>query len=208
MCATVKQSYKILTYSKSKKTNMLDYMWNKSRKSEPNLSAPLWGAVMSTVSSSVSAVSTITSFIWDPINRIWSSPKEKYSLPASSYPSPTGSYGKPGELYAFVLNEKRNVFKVGKSVNVAQRIRSYRTTQPDGYIFHEVSCDDMDHAEVILHNILKLNGHHVKREIFTLPPEMLKGYMNLVSELCSTLRQTKDVTKVAKMTRFIHQITN
>lgn len=146
--------------------------------------------------------SVLGRMLWDPLQYIWPSTKKK-RLSHS-----TAARGKPGELYAFVLDEKNNVFKVGKSINVRQRIRNYRTTQPDGYILHQVFCDDMDHAEIILHNILKLNGYHVKQEIFTLSPMMLKGYMDLVAALCRTLRQTKDVTKVSKMTRFIHQITN
>jgi hypothetical protein len=155
--------------------------------------------IVSTIFSSIAKIGTF----------IWKQPLKTHGATTSSkrYKSILNP-GKSGELYAFVLNRKRTRFKVGKSINVAQRIRSYKTTQPDGYLLHTVRCDDIDRAEHLLHNLLKLKGHHVTQEIFSLADSMLIAYMNLVTELCRSIQRIENPEKLSKITHFLRKTSN
>ena len=197
------------TYMSIMKTNMKNNMKNNS-----SMFQYIWSKTPS-ISGISTTVSSVGSFLWDPLVYVWpkriTSRDEHSSKSGNSLSSSSGvgSYGTPGFLYAFVLDEKDQVFKVGKSVNIPNRIRSYKSTdyKQEGYVYHHVSCDDMDHAERILHNILKLNGHCIKLEMFKVPSKLLKEYMNLTQILCKKLRTIKDPSKVAKITHFLDQIT-
>jgi hypothetical protein len=92
-------------------------------------------------------------------------------------------------------------FKVGKTVDLEQRTRAYRTIFPQGSTFHTVTCLDMHRSERILHEILKMKGFHVKQEIFCLPPDVLKDCMDLVSLLEKAMQNEK--TNLKKLSGMI-----
>lgn len=88
-------------------------------------------------------------------------------------------------LYAFhcgpsTQNERFQRYKVGKTVDLARRIRPYRTIYPNGQVFYSVACADIDVAERWLHDVLKMSGYHVAREIFEVPPDVMKATMDAV----------------------------
>jgi hypothetical protein len=111
---------------------------------------------------------------------------------------------KVGYLYAFHLHG--DTYKVGKTVNLDQRVRPYKTVVPKGYVFHRVECVNIDSTEKILHYLLKLSGHHSTKEIFILPGNVLKEYMNIVAALEKTLIRGDDNKKLSKIAKFIDQI--
>jgi hypothetical protein len=91
-------------------------------------------------------------------------------------------------LYAFHCgaardNPRLQRYKVGKTVDLERRIRPYRTIYPQGRVFHSVDCADIDVAERWLHDVLKLSGYHVEKEIFEAPPDVLKATMDAVAGL-------------------------
>jgi len=112
--------------------------------------------------------------------------------------------GTTGFLYAFSLYDGQ--IKIGKTVNLTQRFRPYRTLHPDGRIVYTVRCENMDRSERILHDLLKLNDYHVKREIFSVPENILKEYMNMVSLLCNKLVNGKDVDRLGKIAKFLERM--
>jgi len=116
----------------------------------------------------------------------------------------TSAHGKVGIIYAFQYGDMvkphengKAYFKVGKTVNLEHRTRSYRTLHPDGTVYYRVEIPNkpvcakpaVHHAERMLHDMLKLGGYHVKQEIFLIEPEKLKKCMDLitkvVAEVCS-----------------------
>lgn len=88
-------------------------------------------------------------------------------------------------LYAIRYNDGRKdaLFKVGKTCNLEQRLRSYRTLLVDGEWFHTIECKDMHFSEKLLHGLLKQKGYHVQREIFRGRGNVIKSVMNLVEQL-------------------------
>lgn len=111
-----------------------------------------------------------------------------------------------GKLYAFKIRD--NTYKVGKTINLQQRIRSYKTIHPTGFVWHTVSCIDIHHSERILHDMLKMGGYHSIQEIFSLPGSTLIVYMNLVAELDKIINCKDDKQKLAKITHFSNKISN
>lgn len=127
-----------------------------------------------------------------------------------------GSPDKRHLLYAFKCHSCDHcedssttcVFKVGKTTNLASRVRAYKTLNPDGYIFHTVECDNIHYAERILHDILKMQKYHLKQEVFQVPPGVLKTTMDLVQNLCQFIHisgknedSVKNVIQVLRETR-------
>ena len=172
----------------------------------------IWSKTVSVTSTVASSVSAVGSFLWDPLQYVTSYSSSKATNASNALNAKKQqtqkSFGKAGFLYAFVIDKKKNVYKVGKTVNVVRRTREYTSTNLEGYVVYYVAFDDMDHAERILHNILKLNGHHIEKEVFTVPEDLLKEYMNLVASLCGAIRRVKDVDKLRQMTQFLTKITN
>jgi hypothetical protein len=88
-------------------------------------------------------------------------------------------------LYALAYSDaKRRLFKIGKTKDLAQRLRSYRTVMPcsQGW-FHTVRVENMHLSEKILHAMLKLKGYHVEREIFSGDGKAIRGLMDLTQQL-------------------------
>jgi hypothetical protein len=99
---------------------------------------------------------------------------------------------KPGILYAFKIRDSshgKSVYKVGKTINLQQRMRPYRTLHPEGTVLHTIACHDMHVAEKWLHSILKAQGTHIKQELFDVHPDYLKELMICCGALCNTLLQ-------------------
>lgn len=112
--------------------------------------------------------------------RSWTLPYRMFSTsPPAHPPKPSNQV-----LYAFRYDAKdRTVYKIGKTGNIKQRLRTYRTVVPNGVLFHVVTCYDMHMAEKILHGALKMHGYHIDKEVFHGPPSTIKELMNLVEEL-------------------------
>ncbi len=102
--------------------------------------------------------------------------ERKKSIAASS----TSHY-----LYAIKYEDggRDSLFKVGKTCNLDQRLRAYRTLIPDGKWFYTIKCTDMHYSEKILHGMLKQRGYHVQREIFRGKGAVIKGLMDLVRQI-------------------------
>lgn len=96
-------------------------------------------------------------------------------------------------MYAFEIsgqaNKKKRLYKVGKSVNVNRRVRSYKTLDPRGNLIHQVHCSDIHFAEKLLHMILTKQGYHYEREIFLIEKDNLMSMMNSVQSLADFLCQ-------------------
>ncbi len=88
-------------------------------------------------------------------------------------------------LYALRYSDgsRDPLFKVGKTCNLDQRLRAYRTLIPDGKWFYTIECTDMHFSEKILHGLLKQRGYHVQREIFRGKDPVVKSLMNLVQQI-------------------------
>ena len=88
-------------------------------------------------------------------------------------------------LYAFQYQDggTDSLFKVGKTCNLDQRLRAYRTLIPDGKWFYTIECIDMHYSEKILHGLLKQRGYHVQREIFRGKPSVVRSLMSLVQQI-------------------------
>jgi len=112
---------------------------------------------------------------------------------------PRNKNSKRGELYAFHIDG--NNFKVGKTINLNQRVKSYKTIHPYGTVKHKVMVEDIHHSERILHDLLKMRGFHKTQEIFTVPLETLKVYMNFVEGLTRVVLERDNVSKLRAMTR-------
>lgn len=110
-----------------------------------------------------------------------------------------------GYLYAFPVND--GIFKVGKTIDMKKRMRSYRTLHPDNITLHTIFCEDIHNAEKVLHSILKMQGYHVKQELFHIPSKLLIEYMNIVSNISKRMsRDGKDVAKLSKLNRALETI--
>lgn len=85
-------------------------------------------------------------------------------------------------LYAFERSDPgmngKKFYKVGKSINVHQRCKSYYTLDPCGKLVHTVKCDDIHFTEKLLHMILAKHGYKVQKEVFLIEKEKLIHYMN------------------------------
>lgn len=119
----------------------------------------------------------------------------------------------PSVLYAFRCRGEGSTgaitetFKVGKTVNLQQRIRPYRTIFPSGTVYHSVPSRDIDTTERWLHDVLKMQGYHVTKEIFQAPPDTVKELMNVVVDLNEAfLRCGKDVQKLRRMGRSLRRM--
>ncbi len=108
-----------------------------------------------------------------------------------------------GYLYAFPIpyDNKKSVYKVGKSVNVTNRLKAYQTLHPNNKQLHQVQCRDMHNAEKILHALLKMQGAHVQRELFSIDGKVLTEYMNLVQKLCQ--KTSLSVSDMQKLNRVL-----
>lgn len=123
---------------------------------------------------------------------------------------------RPGVLYAFQYSDmgepgskanRKKYFKVGKTINLEQRMRAYRTLHPNGIVYHTVTfpnmplgkMPDVHHAERILHDILRMGGFHVKQEVFLVEPVVLKAHMDLVARLVQRLRATPDPQSIRRL---------
>lgn len=113
----------------------------------------------------------------------------------------TATKSKKGYLYAFHLHG--NTYKVGKTISLSQRIRPYKTVVPNGHVFHTVECINIDSTEKILHYLLKLTGRHSTKEIFTVPGNILKEYMNLVAAMEKSLLNDDSVGSLVKISKFL-----
>ena len=118
-------------------------------------------------------------------------------------PSKTSS---AGFLYAFEIYP--NSYKVGKTVNVSQRVRAYKTIHPQGYVHHQVACGDIHHSERILHDMLKLHGYPNVQEIFEVPGKTIVAYMDFVASLDKVLNEQNEVQNLSKITHFCAKISN
>lgn len=106
-----------------------------------------------------------------------------------------------GILYAFETNVNR--FKVGKTINLKQRVRQYNTVFPDGEVVHTVECDDIHHAEKVLHSLLIMGGYHVKQEIFEVPLPVLKNFMDIVRVFDKNVVKPSKMSKIDKVLKNI-----
>ena len=93
-------------------------------------------------------------------------------------------------LYAFESHtcldcqERKTVeFKVGKTINLNQRIRAYKTLNPQGKVLFSIPCVDIHSAERWLHDILKARGCLVKSEVFKVDPTVLINLMKFVAAI-------------------------
>jgi T5orf172 domain len=106
----------------------------------------------------------------------------------SSSPRKSG-YSERGEeqkqyLYAIrYADSSGQLYKVGKTINLDQRLRTYRTLLPGGKWFYTVHVNDMHMSEKILHAMLKMKGRHVEREIFRSDGSSVKNLMELVQQI-------------------------
>jgi hypothetical protein len=157
--------------------------------------------------SSISSELAMLSFIWNSASYVW---KKASTVLWSSNLRPSRNlqcgrrYRKGGLLYAFHLQNE--MFKVGKTIELKQRIRPYRTVVPHGYTFHTVRCENIDESEKILHSMLKLAGHHYTKEIFTVSGDVLKEYMKFVANLERILIGSENRQKLVKIARFLDEI--
>lgn len=102
-------------------------------------------------------------------------------------------------LYAFECTSGTNtLFKVGKTINLKQRIRSYNTLYPDGKVIFSIECKNIHYSERFLHDSLKMNGFHVKQEIFNIDRKLLIEYMKFAAKLNKLLFEcnTKNIDQV------------
>ena len=115
------------------------------------------------------------------------------------------SDNKTAVLYAYTapipIKSKRTgpMFKIGKTVNLKSRQRSYKTLYPSGSVYYSVPCSSIHHAERILHDVLKMNGHHIDREIFEIEGEILKEYMNVVVKFTEKMKKVKTSRDVKRI---------
>jgi hypothetical protein len=116
----------------------------------------------------------------------------------------SSSPSKKGCLYAFHISDDR--FKVGKSSNLQQRIRSYKTIHPEGTVYHTISCSNIDHSEKILHYLLKLHGYHVTQEIFNVPSITLKSYMNLVDSISKIVERNDEKDAIDALVKYAKKL--
>ena len=119
-----------------------------------------------------------------------------------------GNRAKSGShyLYAFRYHDggKEALFKVGKTCNLVQRLRAYRTLIPDGTWFHTVECKDMHVSEKILHAMLKRQGYHVEREIFRGNSDVVRSLMDLVREMDRIIYHNGNTSKtIDDVTEFL-----
>lgn len=102
-----------------------------------------------------------------------------------------------------------DTFKVGKTINIKQRLRQYKTIDPDGVLFYTVECRQMDFAEKWLHHILTLNGHHVKQELFKVKGDHLKTFMHMAHDICKLFEDNAQdpeaMVKIAKATKILSE---
>ena len=103
-----------------------------------------------------------------------------------------------GYLYAILIpnSEGKTVFKVGKTINLAQRCKSYRSILPDAEPMYIVSCIDRNRSERMLHNLLRINGAHVQNEIFRIEPAQLHKWMLFASHLGKTAENNESTDKI------------
>lgn len=94
-------------------------------------------------------------------------------------------------LYAINYDVQGKLFKVGKTGNLDQRLRRYRTLVAGGKWFHTIECIDMHMAEKLLHGLLKSNGLHVEREIFRGTGTQIKAMMDLVMQIDRVIHENK-----------------
>ena len=128
-------------------------------------------------------------------------------FPAQKRNKHIASSSTPSVLYAFHCRSNKGMrksvtetFKVGKTVNLQQRIRPYRTIFPKGVVHHSVSSRDIDTTERWLHDALKMHGYHVEKEIFEAPPAVVTELMDVIVTLNETLfRCGKDVNKLRSL---------
>ena len=110
-----------------------------------------------------------------------------------------------GYLYAFPVND--GIYKVGKTIDMKKRMRSYRTLHPDNVTLHTIFCEDIHNAEKVLHSMLKMQGYHVKQELFHIPSKLLIEYMNIVSNISKRMsKDGKDAAKLSKFNRALETI--
>ena len=114
--------------------------------------------------------------------------------------------GKKQKGYLYAFETHRNTYKVGKTINMDQRMRSYRTVYPDGVVFFQVCCENIHHSERILHDLLKMGSYHVKQEIFQINGALLKEYMKIVCSLDQTLKNGDTEAKMRKIADFINKL--
>jgi hypothetical protein len=90
-------------------------------------------------------------------------------------------------LYAFERSDPgkdgKKFYKVGKSINVRQRCKSYHTLDPTGKLIHTVSCHDIHFSEKLLHMILTKHGYKTQKEVFLIKKTDLVNYMNAIGKL-------------------------
>jgi len=141
--------------------------------------------------------------LWDSVAYVWDKTSNIFNPTNTihSNKNTTAAKSKKGYLYAFHLHG--NTYKVGKTISLSQRIRPYKTVVPNGHVFHTVECVNIDSTEKILHYLLKLTGRHSTKEIFTVPGNILKEYMNLVAAMEKTLLNDDSVSSLVKITKFL-----
>ena len=110
-------------------------------------------------------------------------------------------------LYAFQthscvdcdVRDSEIVFKVGKTINLEQRIRSYRTLNPEGKVLFSIECKDIHSAEKWLHDILRAQGLLVKSEVFKVKPSVLIELMTFVSRLNDFFQSRKSNLEITSL---------
>lgn len=110
-------------------------------------------------------------------------------------------------LYALRYTDggEESLFKVGKTRNLIQRLRAYRTLIPNGTWFHTIECKDMHSSEKILHALLKRQGYHVQREIFRGQADTVCSLMDFVKEL-DQMMDKADRSKIDQVTAFLRKL--
>lgn len=153
----------------------------------------LWNTVKSSIQ-----------IVTDAKNWLNGNKKRRKQIQHSYSSSPNRQRTNSGELYAFHIDG--NNYKVGKTINLTQRVRSYKTIHPKGSVKHTVKVSDIHHTERILHDLLKMRGCHVTQEIYCLPLETLKIYMNLVAELGRIVMSNDGGSRIGKAMKMLKTV--
>ncbi len=129
-------------------------------------------------------------------------------FPSAKLPSKTTKTRSGTGHYLYALQYQDGgpdpLFKVGKTCNLNQRLRAYRTLIPDGQWFYTIECIDMHYSEKILHGLLKQRGYHVQREIFRGKASVIRSLMDLVQQIDRLTVQNENNTTRASL----HNIDN
>ncbi len=96
--------------------------------------------------------------------------------------------------YVYILrNGNENLFKIGKSVDVEDRIRGLTTGNPRLAVFDKIETEDEDEWETYLHKRLrsKRSRGSSAQEFFEITPEALRTVLREAREFLPSFLQTR-----------------